>query len=97
MLIKINMFYRFQLGRAVKAWKDERTWKCNICSGAVPRTGVTPILPGAEHPLVVLQAKGMRLHRMKLESKTDGIFMPVSQQLYLLSVAEEGPQAGCFL
>lgn len=70
MLTKINIFSRFQLEGAVKAWKDERTWaKWSICSGAMPGTGVTPILPGAEHPLVLLQAKGMRLHSMKPKSK----------------------------
>lgn len=50
----------FQLGGAVKAWKDGGAQgKWEACSGVTPRTGVTPVLPGAEHPLFLLQAKGM--------------------------------------
>ena len=54
------MSHMFQMGGAVKAWKDGGAQgKWEACSGVTPRTGVTPVLPGAECPLFLLQAKGM--------------------------------------
>lgn len=50
----------FQLGRSVKAWKSGGAWgKWEAYSGVLPKAGVTPILPDAEHPVFLLEAKGI--------------------------------------
>lgn len=72
----------------MKTWKSGGArGKWEAYSGVLPRTGVTPILPDAEHPVFLLQAKGIShfLGGGPSLKRAGRIFMPAFQQLYLFS------------
>lgn len=80
------------MGRGVKTLKDEMTWaKWSIYN---TKTVVTPILPGAECPLVLLQAKGMRPHSTKPKAKKNrwDIYTCVPAALSFLQLLRKVPR-----